>query len=206
MVNGVFHGEGIMLWKRLGQAVVASVVLATAVFSSAPAPASAAVGEVYGPYLLVEESSGLCLDNPNSNPNDNVTMTIYNCLGGNNQLWYNNQRSTAPDYWTFNMTSRKCLTVKNAATTDNAPVLQFTCNDGGNERWRYNQVADDDLNYFIRFPGVTYVSDGRVFQIKNLNSDKCLTVKNRGTTNGSPLLQFDCSKPGSNRWKQFRQL
>jgi endoglucanase len=62
-------------------------------------------------------------------------MTIYHCLGGADQKWYNETAVTNNDYWVFNAASRKCLTVQNASTANNAAVLQFTCNSPGSNEW-----------------------------------------------------------------------
>jgi ricin-type beta-trefoil lectin protein len=176
-----------MVLKRLLQTAIGVVTLIAAVIL--PQTVAMAVGEVYGPYYLVDVNSGLCIDNPNSNPNNNVTMTIYNCLGGNNQKWNNE-------------TSGKCLTVQNARPDDNAAVLQFTCNSGTNERWTY-QSANPDNDLFVATIGGQKRITQKLFKIKNLNSGRCLTVKNASRNSGATLLQFDCTKAGSNVWAQF---
>jgi hypothetical protein len=162
-------------------------------------PQAQALGTVYGPYYLVQRTSSRCLDNPDSSPN-NVTMIIFSCLYGNNQMWRNDTTPGANKWWITNVASSKCLTVYGASKENNIPVIQYDCNLGANEIWYYDyqgyqvyvETPDPPPNYQL----------ARAYKIRNANSGKCLTVKNTGTANGSTLVQFTCSSPGNNIWLQ----
>jgi hypothetical protein len=112
-----------------------------------------------------------------------------------------------------NAASGKCLTVQNGSASNNATVLQYSCNNGANERWTYLPVPFSSVPpppnmtevsfYLINIGGKSYFSD-KQFKIKNVNSGRCLTVKNASTDDGATLLQYDCNSPGSNVWAQFQ--
>jgi len=192
-----------MTLKRWFQSALALVLVAMGV-AVVQTPAHA-IGEVYGPYLLVNAGTFLdspqCIDNPNSNKNDNTIMTIYNCNGGSNQQWANETAVTSSDYWTFNEASHKCLTVQNASSAQSAKVLQFTCNSGTNERWTYTAVDRSDTFTMI-LGGKTYTSRV-VFEIENLKSSLCLGTSNGVLTSGTQLVQTGCSNISPNWWIQF---
>jgi len=184
-----------MLRKRFAKGAFA---VATAM-AMVVLPQAQAFATVYGPYYLVDFNSQKCIDNPKSNPDNNVTMTIYTCLYGDNQLWRNDNTPGTNKWWIRNVASNKCLAVKNNSMDDNAPVLQFDCNLGTNEVWYYDY---QNWSAYIDAPGVPSQQEARAYKIRNVRSNKCLTVKNTGTANGATLLQFDCSKAGSNIWMQ----
>jgi hypothetical protein len=182
---------------------MACLALGLAVFTTVPA--HAAVGEVYGPYILIDQASGHCIDNPNSSTSDNTTMIVYTCSGHTNQRWYNETAVTNSDYWTFNEVSRKCLTAKGASTADNAAIIQYTCNSGANERWVYQSVTCNCVNGTITIDGHQYAFDG-YFKIKHLNTNRCITVKNASHTSGAALLQYNCDSAGSNVFMQYHPI
>ncbi|WP_460624407.1 RICIN domain-containing protein [Kineosporia babensis] len=177
------------------------VVIGLGVFTSTSAQAAGP----WGPYLLIDKASGHCIDNPNSSTGNDTTMIIYTCSGNNNQRWLNSTPVTSTDYWTYNAASGKCLTVKAGATTNNAAIIQYTCNTGTNERWKYESTTCNCVNGTITVGGRQYAFVG-YFKIKNLKSGRCITVKNASRASGSPLLQYDCSSPGSNVFMQYRPL
>ncbi|MFI5495623.1 RICIN domain-containing protein [Actinoplanes sp. NPDC051859] len=186
--------------RRFFQSIIAVVVVgAIALFTQAPA---FAVGERYGPYLLATLPGGvpLCMDNPMSTSNG-TTMTISTCHGGTNQQWYNEKRDRL-SYWTFNRHGSKCLTVKGASHSDSAAIIQYACNDGPNERWIYEPVWAAGNTFTMTIGGRQYTSD-KVFRIKNVNSSRCITVKDARHVTGNTLLQYNCDSPGINLWVQY---
>jgi hypothetical protein len=86
----------IVLRKRLFQSALALVMLGAAVVLP-QARALATVGEVYGPYFLVDLHSGKCADDPNSSTSNNTAIIIYSCLAGANQKWDDEPPVTDPD-------------------------------------------------------------------------------------------------------------
>jgi hypothetical protein len=189
-----------MARKRIFQTALAFVMLGVGVVL--PQAQAQAIGEVYGPYYLLDMNSRKCLADPNSNTSDNTKMIIWNCLGTKDQKWYNEPPVTNNDYWTFNAASNKCLTVQNASTSDNAAVIQYTCNHGTNERWAYVKYSLGGGIIPVTVAGHHYAIDA-YYQIVNVKSGRCLTVKNGDIADGAALLQFDCNSPGSNTWAQL---
>jgi Ricin-type beta-trefoil lectin domain len=198
-------GVVIMFRKRFHLIAVALVAMGLGLWPSMPA--QAAIGEVYGPYLYIDAgSTNLCINDPGPSTGD-VTMIVYPCQGtASNERWDNETAVTTSDYWTFNEYSHKCLTVLNASKDLNAPIIQYSCNSGLNERWEYDPIpcAGTCARSGSRtFGGVTYNPVG-LFMIKNLNSGKCITIKNSTHTSNQPLLQWTCGAPGSaDIWEQY---
>lgn len=172
-----------MTYRSVLRAAVAVVVVATGLVVL-QTPAAAAKRGPY--YYMPGHASGMCMDNPKSNPNNNIVMTIYTCsrTAANQQWW---EEDTATGYVQIrNLASGKCLTVRNRSTARNEPVIQFDCNGGTNAQWSRIKVFDGDLDYYY---------------LKNRNSGLCLHVKNAWVGNGSPLLQHDCANNGKdNNW------
>jgi hypothetical protein len=194
-----------MALKRWFQSALALAMVATGV-AVVQTPAHA-IGEVYGPYILLNAASWRlgakqCIDNPRSNLNDNTVMTIYNCNLGRNQQWYNETAVTRSDFWTFNEVSRKCLTVRNASTAQGEKVIQYTCTSGTNERWTY-RLVDDNTLYIMTIAGRQYTSH-LTFEIENLKSGLCLSTNNGAMTSGTQLVQVGCRNVSPDRWIQFK--
>ena len=189
-----------MVRKNILRRLIAFVAIG--VMAIAPQTPAVAAGPVYGPYILATVGFGLpyCLDNPMST-NNHTTMTISECHGGINQQWRNEDLGSA-GYWTFSAYSGKCLTVLNALKTNNAAIIQYTCNDGANERWVYDRVPSNTRITLWTTGGREYTTD-KIFKIKNVNSSRCITVKNADLFGGNTLLQYDCSSPALNNWAQL---
>jgi hypothetical protein len=198
-----------MVLKRWLRSVVALLSIGAAIVvpqSAAQAAPAVAIGETYGPYILVLQNSlvpprtPMCLDNPASNMSDNTRMEIYSCTANAlNQQWYNETAVTTSDFWTFNRASRKCLTVKGASTATGAAIIQYGCTKGTNERWTYHEV------YRAFDSGVIAGKDrpeGIVFYIQNMNSGQCLTTVNDSRANKTLLEQVSCADSNAH-WIQF---
>lgn len=165
--------------------VVFSLTTAGAAVVALQMPAAAVT---QGPFYFWGWESGRCIDDPHSNPNDNIVQEIWNCIdGGTNQHWWT--IDTDSRYFMIkNVSSQKCLTVKNASTQNNYPILQFTCNNGDNQQWRPEYYINDGFGH-------------NYYQLRNRKSGLCLTVKNASIDNGATLLQFTCSPvQGNNVW------
>ena len=129
-------------------------------------------------------------------------MTISHCHGDSNQLWTNEKRDSY-SYWTFSRYGGKCLTVRNASRLDSEAIIQYTCNDGANERWLYLPYYSAGATYTLTLPNGRKYTSKNVFQIQNVNSSRCITVKNASHFSGNTLLQYNCSSPGLNVWVQY---
>jgi hypothetical protein len=169
--------------KRLIRAGIVLAILCVSVLLR-PVAASANVNDVW----IVGQGSGMCIDVPNGTT-DNVTINIYTCRFPiqNNQSW--NFEDVSGGYQIRNLQTNKCLAVLNASTAQNAAVIQYTCNQTSNSLWR--SVAAGSAN------GYDY------YEIQNVHSNKCLTVKNAGTANNTPLLQFTCNGGSNAKWTWY---
>jgi hypothetical protein len=196
-----------MFPKWFHRVFIALVALGLTILTSTPALAS--IGEVYGPYLLIDVVSGKCINNPNSSQSNNTVMIIYTCTGtASNERWDNETAVTTSDFWTFNVASGKCLTVQNASMSDNAAIIQYSCTNGANERWVYDKVTCTGgciINNPLIINGVQYRFIA-FYKIENLNSGRCITVKNASRDSGATLLQYNCDTSGSNTWMQYAKV
>jgi len=136
-------------------------------------------------------------------------MIIYTCTGtAINERWNNETAVTNSDFWTFNAASGKCLTVQNASMSNNAAIIQFSCTSGANERWVYDPVTCAG-GCIIENPKIINGVQYRFvhsYKIRNLNSNRCITVKNASRDSGATLLQYDCNTSGSNQWMQYAKV
>jgi len=171
-----------MPYRRLLRiTVVLAVICVTALLQ--PLSASANVG----PAWIFGLGSSKCVDVPNGNPANSVTIIIYDCHQprSTNQEWY--FEDVNGGYQIRNRMTNKCLAVYGAKTTVNAPIIQYTCNQTTNSLWRSVSASPATDWYYI----------------KNQNSDMCLTVRNNGTTNNATLLQFTCNDGNNQIWTWF---
>ena len=86
--------------------------------------------------------------------------------------------------------SGKCLRVASYSKSNFALVEQRTCNNGGSQRWRLVPVP---LGWY---PG----GYSEVYQIVNVNSGRCLDVRDGKTTNGAVVQQYGCHGGTNQMW------
>jgi alpha-galactosidase len=122
-------------------------------------------------YNLVGAASGRCLDDPNWSQNDGPLIEIWDCNGGNNQLW---TRTPARQLVIYG----KCLDAFDNQTAPGTKVELWTCNGGPNQQWQFN-------------------ADGT---ITGVQSGLCLDVTGAATANGTLLELWTCNGGGNQRW------
>lgn len=169
--------------KRVLHAAATFVLIVGAVaVQQTPASADTHDPDVIEEYLHASD----CLDDPAFSTANNTIMEIYPCNGGKNQQW--RFEDTEDGYlWIVNYYSGKCLTVRNASFALNEPIVQFTCNNGWNEEWYID----------AGFVG----ADGWYYQeIRNHNSELCVTVKNDAHAPGTTMLQWTCNLHENSSW------
>jgi hypothetical protein len=121
---------------------------------------------------------------------NNTAMDIYTCItGALNEEWRLVDLGNGY-FWIQNVLSDKCLTVRNNEFINNEPILQYTCTYGENEVWASPCCVVSPAGY-VMFVVEGVGEDGRAM---------CLTVKNKGTTNNSALLLYDCNLGSNQLW------
>jgi alpha-galactosidase len=169
--------------RRSIMALFCAITLGVTLLAT-PAPANAATYWVIKNYGL-----NMCIDNPNFSQANNTKMDIWKCVGPPRQT--NEQWEWKPidaSEWTIkNRSSGKCLTMQNGDTGDNVPVIQYDCFSQTHARWYQVPTGIQDIS------GYDY------YEIRSVKNNKCITVQNRGTTNGSKLIMFTCNG-GTNQW------
>jgi hypothetical protein len=170
--------RGCPVSRKLLQACVAIIALATVMVYH---PSAAAAAEVLGPYEIVGEPSGRCVDNPNSST-ANVTMVIWTCHTPRsaNQTWYF-EATDSGYYWIKNQVSGKCLAVYGASTSENVQIIQYACNYGDNEEWK------------TRFVHRTFPGGRDYYLLENRKSKMCISVAGDSNSNGAKLVQTLCA-------------
>ncbi|GAA3272820.1 RICIN domain-containing protein [Dactylosporangium vinaceum] len=190
------------------QAVVAFVAFA-ATMVSAPTPAHA-VGEIYGPYYLMNFNTAFtahpqCLADPGSSTANNVHQILYAC-GNVDQLFFNETAVTNSDYWTYNLASGKCLVPYGGSSSSGAWIVQYTCNSAASARWVYKKVDPGFIGACPRHPdtGASYC-EYQVFEIQNKSgSQQCIATQNGVFTQGTGVVQYPCNADTTNWWVQIK--
>jgi alpha-galactosidase len=121
---------------------------------------------------LVSAASGRCIDDPDGSMDNGALIAIWDCHGGNNQLW---TRTRAGQF----TASGKCLDAYDNQTAPGTKVELWTCNGGANQQWRSN-------------------GDG---SITGVQSGLCLDVSGGGNSgNGDPVILWTCHGGSNQRW------
>jgi alpha-galactosidase len=120
---------------------------------------------------LTGVASNRCLDDPNWSQDDGTLIGIWDCNGGNNQLW---TRTPAGQILVYG----KCLDAYDNQTTTGTKIELWGCNGGANQQWRFN-------------------SDG---SITGVQSGLCLDVTGAATANGTAVELWTCNGAANQRW------
>ena len=188
-----------MLLKRLIRSAVTFALLGLAVVIP-QTPAHAAIGEVYGPYYLMNSRGGVCLADPNASTGNNVQMILWNC-GSGGQKFNNETAVTTTDYWTFNADNGKCLAPLNASKASGAAIVQTSCTTATSGRWAYH-AAGDGSTICVFIIGKLNCSN-KLFTIQNLNSGMCISTQGGTPANGTKVVQVSCGDDTAKYWRQF---
>jgi Ricin-type beta-trefoil lectin domain-like len=94
-------------------------------------------------------------------------------------------------YTIMSKSSGYVLDVKGGSKEDGAEIIQFHSHKGLNQKWKFIPLKEEDEGYY---------------KIVSVNSEKCLTVKDKPTENGTKIIQYSCQdKKGvmNQEWKLF---
>lgn len=141
-------------------------LIGAGIATAAPASAATANGSLRG------AASSRCLDVPGFTATNGTQLTLWDCTGGDNQVW---TYTTTKQLLVY---GGKCL---DAIQPNNAPgttVAIWDCNGGANQQWNLN-------------------SSGTV---TNVQSGLCLDPSNNGTANGTPIQLWTCTGQANQRW------
>lgn len=84
-----------------------------------------------------------------------------------------------------------CLDVENGSQSNGVKVQQWGCNNTGAQQWEIVYVGSGD-----KFNGQA----GNYYALININSDKCLEVRDWSTYNGAQVTQWDCHYGANQQW------
>ena len=134
--------------------------------------------QVDGPYYIVNNYSGKCLNVKDASNVDGALVIQYTCgFPLPNDVWWIVGRDT---YYLINDHSAKCLNVKDASHMDGAHVIQYKCRATplNNDVWMFYMNV---WTYYI-----------------NLNSSKYLSVKDASLVDGASVIQYKCESGFNN--------
>ena len=133
------------------------------------------LGVVPGAATGISGDAGFCLDVNGGSTGDGAAIQLWDCHGGNAQVWRYDPRTLRLE----NAASRKCLDITGGGTANGTPVQQYTCNAGPAQVWRRNP-------------------DGGLW---NPNSGKCLSVAGDGMTRGNLIQIINCDGNAAQVWQ-----
>lgn len=157
-------------------------------FGDAPAVAP----PKYLPSTLVAQHSNKCLDVDQVSLDNGARVVQYDCTGGKNQSWTLTWagNSTGPPQFTVRAQhSGKCLDAVGSGTADGTPLQQWDCflGYGGNQSF-----------YPVRVNGT---EPAGVFELKGVQSGKCLDVPASTTANSAGITLYTCTGTSNQRFR-----
>jgi Ca2+-binding RTX toxin-like protein len=84
--------------------------------------------------------------------------------------------------------SDKCADVKDISVSNGALLQQWECWQGLNQLWQFEKIRES----FWGKP---------IYQIRSVNSGKCLEAKDWSTDNGTPIQQWECHGGDNQLWR-----
>jgi predicted PurR-regulated permease PerM len=109
--------------RRTAAATVVAALLAALIpfLGTAATPAAAASAFT---STAVNQGSGDCLDDPNSQTSNGVQLVQYTCNSGSNQSWTFTPVSGSTANYTVTSFAGLCVDVSGRSTADNAQIIQ----------------------------------------------------------------------------------
>jgi hypothetical protein len=130
-----------------------------------------------GSWIIASLNSGKCLTVSGASGADGAGIVQWDCLYKHpEQNWSLAQNGSS--FEIVDQNSGKCLDVSGAGTGDGVPIQQYTCLANHNNQLWYLQTLSDNI--------------GGLYQIKSVNSNKCLDVAGISKSNGAVVQQYSC--------------
>ncbi|MEU4480172.1 RICIN domain-containing protein [Micromonospora sp. NPDC023966] len=134
-------------------------------------------------YRLQPVHSGKCVDVPGGSTANGTALDQYDCVATATWEQFRVTRVGASPYFRLGTDAGKCVDDKSWSLLDNAAAVQWTCDSDGlpqpNQQFRLDYVSGRDLD--------------TVVTIRNVHSDKCLTVSGASTANNAAVVQTSCA-------------
>ena len=165
--------------RSRGLKVAAAAVLAAALLPVLGSSTPAAAQPVAFTTTNVNQGSGLCMDDPNSQTTTGVQLIQYSCNSGTNQNWTFTPVSGTTNTYTITSFASLCVDVSGRSTADNAQVIQWTCNGQTNQEFELQPVT---------VSGAT-----STFNLEAVHSSKCIVPTGDTTANDTVLVQLPCT-------------
>jgi Ricin-type beta-trefoil lectin domain len=133
---------------------------------------------------LVNDGSGLCMDENDWTTVSEAQFQQYACNGGTNQGFsFVPTSAGSSTYYIQPMTPDYCLDVLGASTSSGAAIDQYPCNYNSNEQFTLTSVA------------------AGVYEVVAKNSGLCVAPSGDSTASAAPLVQVACSTAATRTWK-----
>ena len=158
--------------------LVSALAVFAVILLGSPAPASAAAEQ------LVNQRSGMCLDQDYTGGTPHSTPLAWRCLGNANQNWDLQLISVGSGpgvYRIVNQRSGQCLDQDFTGGTPHSRVLVWPCNGGGNQHWEL-------------------VLNQGGYRLRNILSGNCLDQDYTGGQPRSTVLAWTCNNQQNQRW------
>jgi hypothetical protein len=172
--------------RRTAAATVVAALLAALIpfLGTAATPAAAASAFT---STAVNQGSGDCLDDPNSQTSNGVQLVQYTCNSGSNQSWTFTPVSGSTANYTVTSFAGLCVDVSGRSTADNAQIIQYSCNSQTNQQFTLQPVT---------VSGVT-----NTFNLVAVHSGKCIVPTADSTASNTLLVQLPCSTAITRVWR-----
>ena len=182
---------------------IASVTLAVVGMVTAgvlvPSPAFAIDN---GPWEIYSAHSGKCVEVAGGSTASSAQVQQWACGSDDGSVTPLHQRWIFRDtdsgyYRLVNGKSKLCANIQGSTDTNSTKIVQYKCGSDQtlNDQWFPNPEGTDSGTDIYTFHS-------------RLNYNKCLNVQGGGTSNGTDLILYTCSKGGPNdyfSWTPARQ-
>ena len=131
-----------------------------------------------GDYFMLRTQAdpNYCLDIPNKDANNGIDLILYECHGGENQLW----RFDSNGRIRSKLDDRKCIDPQGPSTENGAPAQIWSCADNYiPQKWRPTNALE------IR---------------SQWNYKKCFDVAGAKPQNNGKVIMWDCHGGDNQKW------
>lgn len=132
---------------------------------------------------LVNQGSGLCMDENDWTTVSAAQFQQWTCNGGTNQQYtFVPTAAGSGTYFIQPMTPDYCLDVSGASTASGAAIIQYPCNYNSNQQFTLRAVGTN------------------VYQVVAQNSGLCVAPAGDSAANSTALVQVSCSTAAARTW------